>query len=192
MHTPNMDRIAKQSMVFERAYVMVALCMPSRTSLLTSRRPDTSRSWTIETDQYWRLSAPEGNFTTMPERFKAEGYLTMGMGKIFHETMPSWDAQDYRQSWSPESCYPDGGQRGTGGLYDPAGPGREGQGKLVWQVPDEMEPQLQDGNITNHAIATIKKMASGGFGADVASGKRPFFLAVQFLPKQFLGLYVQK
>ena len=30
---------------------MVALCMPSRTSLLTSRRPDTSRSWTIETDQ---------------------------------------------------------------------------------------------------------------------------------------------
>ena len=81
MKTPNFDRIAKQSVVFERAYIMVALCMPSRTSLLTSRRPDTSRSWTIETDQYWRLSA--GNFTTLPERFMQSGYLTLGMGKIF-------------------------------------------------------------------------------------------------------------
>ena len=35
---------------------------------------------------------------------------------------------------------------------------------------------MQDGNITLHAIETIQKMASGGFGADVASGKRPFFL----------------
>lgn len=81
MKTPNFDRIAKQSVVFERAYIMVSLCMPSRTSLLTSRRPDTSRSWTIETDQYWRLSA--GNFTTLPERFMQSGYLTLGMGKIF-------------------------------------------------------------------------------------------------------------
>ena len=39
---------------------------------------------------------------------------------------------------------------------------------------------VQDGNITDHAVATIEKMASGGFGADVASGKRPFFLAVGF------------
>ncbi len=39
---------------------------------------------------------------------------------------------------------------------------------------------MQDGNITDHAVATIEKMASGGFGADVASGKRPFFLAVGF------------
>jgi hypothetical protein len=51
MSTPNIERIAAKSVVFERAYVQVALCMPSRTSLLTSRRPDTSRSWTIEADQ---------------------------------------------------------------------------------------------------------------------------------------------
>merc|ERR1719262_1650823 len=83
MHTPNIERIAARSVVFERAYVQVALCMPSRTSLLTSRRPDTSRSWTIEPDQYWRESG--GNFTTLPQRFKEEGFLTIGMGKIFHE-----------------------------------------------------------------------------------------------------------
>jgi hypothetical protein len=49
--TPNIAKLAKTSVVFERAYVSVGLCMPSRTALLTSRRPDTSRSWTIEPDQ---------------------------------------------------------------------------------------------------------------------------------------------
>ena len=48
MHTPNLERLANRTMVFERAYVQVSLCMPSRTSLLTSRRPDTSRSWYIQ------------------------------------------------------------------------------------------------------------------------------------------------
>lgn len=80
MHTPNVERIAQNSVVFERAYVQVALCMPSRTSLLTSRRPDTSRSWTIEADQWFRLSG--GNWTTLPGAFKQAGYFTMGMGKV--------------------------------------------------------------------------------------------------------------
>ena len=97
------------------------------------------------------------------------------------ETMPHWDAQDYAQSWSPEAYYPDGGQLGTGGLYDPPGVGKKhAGGKLAWPAPDHLEPQLQDGNLTNHAVATIERMASGGYGEDVASGKRPFFLAVGF------------
>ena len=179
MHTPNFERIAKQSVVFERAYVMVALCMPSRTSLLTGRRPDTSRSWTIEVDQWFRNSA--ANWTTLPGKFKDEGYLTIGMGKIFHETMPSWDPQDARVSWSPEAFYETGGQRGKGGLFDPPGIGKEGKGALAHRFPDEEEPGMQDGNITDHAVATIEKMAAGGFGADVASGARKFFLAVGFV-----------
>ena len=201
MHTPNFERIAKQSVVFERAYVMVALCMPSRTSLLTGRRPDTSRSWTIEVDEWFRNSG--GNWTTLPGKFKEQGYLTMGMGKIFHETMPSWDPQDARVSWSPEAFYEHGGQNKNGGLWDPKGinppglEGAEGKGPLAYRFPDEDEPMIQDGNITNHAIATIEKMASGGFGADVASGTRPFFLAVGFhkphvpwyAPARFWDLY---
>ena len=83
MHTPNMERIANRTMVFERAYVSVALCMPSRTSLLTSRRPDTSRSWTIEDDQWFRLSGG-ANWTTLPGAFKANGYLTLGMVRRQH------------------------------------------------------------------------------------------------------------
>lgn len=81
MHTPNVARLASRGVVFERAYVAVALCMPSRTALLTSRRPDTSRSWTIEADQYFRVSGGR-NFTTLPQLFKEKGYLTVGMGKV--------------------------------------------------------------------------------------------------------------
>lgn len=197
MHTPNFERLANRTVVFERAYVQVALCMPSRTSLLTSRRPDTSRSWTIEADQWFRLSG--GNFTTLPQRFRQEGYLTLGMGKIFHETMPSSDPQDYVLSWSPEAVFPDGGQRGKGGLYDPPGKGGKlgGAGNLAHKFPDDLEGQLQDGNITNHAVKVIADMASGKYGEDVASMKRPFFLAVGFhkphipwwAPARFWDLY---
>lgn len=37
-------------------YVAVALCAPSRTAFLTTRRADTSRVWTISPKQYWRIS----------------------------------------------------------------------------------------------------------------------------------------
>lgn len=85
VHTPNIAKLAERSVVFERAYVSVALCMPSRTALLTSRRPDVSRCWTIEADQYFRRSG--GNFTTLPQIFKNNGFRAIGMGKIFHEGM---------------------------------------------------------------------------------------------------------
>ena len=57
-------------------------------------------------------------------------------------------------SWSPEAVFPDGGQRGTGGLYDPSGKGDKlgGAGNLAHKFPDDLEGQLQDGNITNHAV----------------------------------------
>ena len=63
--------------------------------------------------------------------------------------------------------------------------------------PDEEEPQMPDGNITDHAVATIERMANGTFGADVANGSRPFFLAVGLhkphtpwhCPSRFWDLY---
>ena len=35
----HIDRLVREEMVFDRAYVQVALCMPSRVSMLTGRRP---------------------------------------------------------------------------------------------------------------------------------------------------------
>ena len=50
MYTPNIDALAARSLVFEKAYDAQALCSPSRTSCLTSRRPDTTRWATAAAD----------------------------------------------------------------------------------------------------------------------------------------------
>lgn len=43
MHTPNMDRLAREGVLFRNAYAQYSLCAPSRSSFLTGRRPDTTR-----------------------------------------------------------------------------------------------------------------------------------------------------
>merc|ERR1719253_351305 len=116
MHTPGMDALAKESLVFDNAYVAVAWCSPSRTALLTSRRPDTTKTWSVVPSEYWRERG--GNFTTLPQYFKESGYLTMGVGKIFHAGPASGD-NDKKYSWSPEALPWDGAGKKcpTGGSF---------------------------------------------------------------------------
>ncbi|XP_070183574.1 iduronate 2-sulfatase-like [Littorina saxatilis] len=80
MVTPNIDQLAASSVRFDRAYVQFALCGPSRTSFLTSRRPESTRVFNLYT--YWRDVA--GNYTTLPQHFKQSGYITQSVGKVFH------------------------------------------------------------------------------------------------------------
>jgi iduronate 2-sulfatase len=80
MHSPSLDALASKSLLLKRAYVQQALCSPSRTSLLTGRRPDTTHVYDM--NHYFREVG--GNFTTIPQYFKENGYLSIGMGKVFH------------------------------------------------------------------------------------------------------------
>jgi len=92
MHTPNIQRLAKQGTTFSRAYCQVAVCAPSRTSLLTGIYNDYARVWTI--GPYFRksmapqLAAPNA-LATIPQHFKESGYNASGFGKIFHQGGPS-------------------------------------------------------------------------------------------------------
>jgi arylsulfatase A-like enzyme len=67
-------------------YVQQALCAPSRTVMLTGRRPDRSRVWAI--GPYFRdTTGPD--WVTLPQAFKQAGYITGGAGKLFHTGAPS-------------------------------------------------------------------------------------------------------
>ena len=96
--TPHIDRLAARGMTFNRAYCQQAVCNPSRASLLTGLRPDTIRVWDLRTD--FRNNLPDA--VTLPQHFKQNGYHSVGIGKIYHNTLPD------RLSWSEPKLHVDG------------------------------------------------------------------------------------
>jgi iduronate 2-sulfatase len=107
MQTPHLDDLAARSLVMKKAYVQAAVCAASRASVLTGRRPDTTR--VTDFMHYWRTNG--GNFTTIPQYFKDNGYKTLGLGKIFHpghssggDDPISW-SQDRNDYFLPDKSY---------------------------------------------------------------------------------------
>ncbi len=76
--TPSIDAFAQESVLFEDVHCQVALCTPSRTSILTGIRPSTSKIVTIEDD--WQQMLP--GVTSLPRHFRNNGYYTCLAGKI--------------------------------------------------------------------------------------------------------------
>ncbi|KJD36581.1 hypothetical protein PW52_02725 [Tamlana sedimentorum] len=81
--SPNIDKLAENGVVFNNAYCQQAVCTPSRTSLLTGLRPDSTQVWDLRT--HFRRNLP--NVVSLPQFFKNNGYYTVGLGKTFHNTL---------------------------------------------------------------------------------------------------------
>ena len=94
-HTPNIDRLAAQGMLFTNAHCQAPVCAASRASLFTGRLPSSTGLYfltpdltTARADERAGL-VPEGtpsllDHPTLLERFRAEGYRTWGVGKVHH------------------------------------------------------------------------------------------------------------
>ena len=82
--SPNIDRLASEGLLFTRAYCQSAVCNPSRASLMTGKRPDTLRVWDLSADM--RTLNPD--VVTLGQHLRANGYHSVGIGKIFHNTRP--------------------------------------------------------------------------------------------------------
>ncbi len=86
--TPNLDRLARSGVRFERAYCQFPLCNPSRMSLLLGRYPTT----TEEVD-FCYPALLQRDWVTLPQHFRNNGYEVRLQGKIFHfdkDLMKSW------------------------------------------------------------------------------------------------------
>lgn len=182
--SPNIDQLASKSQSFLNAYAQQAVCAPSRTSMLTSRRPDTTRLYDF--NSYWRVHS--GNYTTLPQHFKSEGYYTMSVGKVFHPGIASNHTDDYPYSWSIPAYHPFSFRFEKQKVCK----GEDGQlhANLLCAVNVTEQPggTLPDLETTDEAVRLLKSRARNG---------DPFFLAVGFhkphipfrIPQEYLSLY---
>ena len=88
--TPNLDRLAKRGVYFTNAHAAVAVCTPSRLSVLSSLDPTTTGCYTNKSgtpnQEIWN------DVTLLPAYFRQNGYRTMGCGKI--EGHACWAIED--------------------------------------------------------------------------------------------------
>lgn len=176
--TPNMDRLAAMGMRFTNAHCNYALCNPSRTSMLTGMQP--ASSGVVGNEQDWRRSVQITGKPTLPEHFKASGYLTAAAGKIFHANhggpegrLAGWHGgrRGFEQDVAWDQRFPRAGVQ----LADlPVHTGQNFNGLNIWHwdwgtIPSA-ESETEDGQ-------------SAAFAAKFLGEKqrKPFFLA--------LGLY---
>ena len=171
--TPNMDRLAEQSLQFNRAYCQVAVCNPSRASLMTGLRPDNLGVWTLPI--HFREAKPDA--VTIPQWFRKFGYTAVSHGKIYHNPTPdpqSW-SEPIRSLPSLPYPYPDG----TKDLIKAA---KEELPEKDWRkknlrppctaAPELNDNEVLDGARTDMAIEDLRRLGKQ---------KQPFFLAMGFI-----------
>jgi arylsulfatase A-like enzyme len=78
--TPNMDRLASQGIYFTNAHCVSPICGPSRASILTGMRPETTGAYTNRGTYIDYV--PEA--VSLPRYFRNNDYHVMGAGKINH------------------------------------------------------------------------------------------------------------
>ena len=198
VQTPAFDAIARGGLTFDRAYCQQAVCHPSRASVLSGARPDTTG--VIDNGKALRAKLPD--VVMLPQHFKAHGYHTVSVGKVFHheevetggdvrfrpgDDPRSWSeepwfhGEPYQQWFRPESLAIV--RTMTQGPKDKQPRPTRGPPYEAADVPDQVAP---DGQIATQAIATLRRIKD-----------KPFFLAVGFrrphlplnAPQKYWDLY---
>jgi iduronate 2-sulfatase len=205
--SPNIDRLAKRGVLFERAYCQQPLCNPSRTSLMTGLRPETTG--VTHNHAHFRTRNPD--VVTLPQHFKNHGYESRAIGKMYHGVFPvgasktPWDTMGDAPSWSapvirfgPRYYYTESGIAQAKASFAQSY-GTKNSAPDAWtkklvfgpmtEAPDVPDSTLYDGQAADAAIAALRELKG-----------KPFFLGVGFIkphtpfvaPKKYWDLYDPK
>ncbi len=166
--SPNIDRLAAGGFQFNRAYIQQAICSPSRTSLMTGLRPDSTLVYELVT--HFRDTVPW--VETMPQYFAKHGYHSAGIGKIYHGNLN--DELSWSEPWVS----------GGGAHYAITS---NGLNKAATENADVSDNTYKDGAVTEVAVAKLAELRT----------KQPFFYAVGYrkphlpftAPKTYWDLY---
>jgi iduronate 2-sulfatase len=180
--TPNLDRLARQGMVFERAYCQQALCNPSRSSLLTGLRPDTLRLWNLTT--HFRDTHPD--VVTLPQYFMQQGYFTRNVGKIFHNWRTTLKGDPV--SWSVPAVLHFATHASDVSVIDGGTPPPNLATVKGAEARDVSDDAYFDGRVAAEAVKALRELSRRS---------EPFFLGVGFWkphtpfnpPKRYWDLY---
>ena len=179
IHSPAMDQLASESLVFTRAFCNVPVCGASRASLLSGVRPGMHRF--IGYDTYLEEDYP--GVVSLPKHFKNNGYATISNGKIYHHADD--DQEAWQEVWRPEPGTSWRDYQTEENIRLDTTAGQRGYPYENTNVPDTA---YFDGQIAQKSIRDLKKLKQAG---------EPFFLAVGFLkphlpfnaPTKYWNLY---
>ncbi|TDU81288.1 iduronate 2-sulfatase [Prosthecobacter fusiformis] len=181
--TPNIDRLAKRGVLFEKAFCNQAVCSPSRNALMTSLRPQTLGIYELSTN--FRKAAPDA--ITMTQHFMAQGYKTEGLGKILH--VGHGNTED-AASWSVPPWKPKAKTYVNNESTEVTRPSRTGSDRgWATESAETSDDTYGDGQVALEAVKRLQAAAQ--------KPEQPFFLAVGFIrphlpfvsPKKYWDLY---
>lgn len=155
--TPAIDAVAARGTVFMNAECQWPVCGPSRASLLTSLRPEATGVMDLKTD----VRARNPDVVTLPQYFRAHGYVTAGVGKIFDPRCVDNKKDLDKPSWSIPFVHAKAKLGNDNGSKQRPAAARV-------ECADE---DLTDGAIRVEGVRLLKQLAAG---------EQPFFLAVGF------------
>ncbi|RBP47578.1 arylsulfatase A-like enzyme [Roseimicrobium gellanilyticum] len=181
--TPNLDALAKRGVQFDQAYCQFPHCNPSRASMMSGLRPNTTRV----TDNGDNLYKNIPGVLTLPHHFRQQGYATARYGKIFHLGVPTGEeSMDDPQAWDFGLPFRDERPYPPTRVSDVKVKAGKKQG-LPWQETTGPDSNMVDGEFAEKAVGWLEKRDS----------TKPFFLAVGFhrphlplvAPAKYFDLY---